>query len=428
MTFKQLIADLSHRTGPAYGAGPAGFKRLMKRLGNPHYTYRQIHVAGTNGKGSVCYLCAQVLQQAGLKTGLFISPHVQHITERIEVNGKPISSKQFKHLVEQVLAAEKEKLNFFEILTAVALLYFAKQQVAYAVLETGLGGRKDPTNICRPVASVITSIGLDHCAVLGNTLAEIAWEKAGIIKRAVPVFCAPLAPQALSVIRREAIQKQAPLQVVQAPKPFCIERIDWLKGRMILRKEQQYWPLALLGSQQVQNACVVYALSRYLALPERAVKKGFEKVFVPGRFEIIHQRGKTIILDGAHNPQAITHLVRFLSCGPWEKPFAWVSGFMADKDYAAMLHKLVPAGTLYVTTPPSPRAATLEQVQAAMPANARLSYFSYPQKALLAALQKHNTVVVTGSFYLVAALRKKIKNGLLFSHFSHIRTRGARRD
>lgn len=409
MSFNAFFKELSLRTGPAYGAGPAGFRRLMKRLGSPQNSYSIIHVAGTNGKGSVCYLCAEILRSAEKRTGLFISPHLHSPTERIQLNGCEISRRDFVRVCGRVLAAEVEKLNFFEILTAAAFVYFAEKKAECVVLETGLGGRKDPTNICRPAVSIITSVGLDHCQILGNTLSKIAREKAGIIKKNVPVFCPPLPREALAEMKQKARRTAAPLTVVREGQPFNLSQINWHKSEMILQKGSTRWPLHLLGEKQVQNACLVYAVCRQLGIPEQAIKQGFARVQVPGRFEVIHPGGKRIILDGAHNPQAVENLVKFLQKSPWAGKTAVVCGFMADKDYPAMLHTLAKhTADLYITTPGGPRAATVEQVKSVLSRGVPTHYFKSPAGALQAALQVHNTVLVTGSFYLVATLRQKL--------------------
>lgn len=405
MTFNTFFQEISKRTGPAYGAGPAGFKQLMERLGSPQKKYPIIHVAGTNGKGSVCYLCAEILQAAGRKTGLFISPHLQSPTERIQLNGCAISRRDFVRIGRQVLAAEQEKLNFFEILTAAAFLYFAEKKAAYVVLETGLGGRRDPTNICLPAVSVITSVGLDHCAILGNTLAKIAREKAGIIKKKVPVFCPSLPREALGVIKQKSRREAAPLTIVKEGQPFQLAKINWQKSDMILQQGTARWRLHLLGEKQLQNACLVYQVCHALGLPDKAIKQGFARVQIPGRFEVFRHGKKTLILDGAHNPQAVENLVKFLRKSPYAGKTAVVCGFMADKDYPAMLRALSKyAASLYITTPGGPRAATWEQIQSVLPHGARTRYCKSPVQAVRAAFQTCPVVLVTGSFYLVARL------------------------
>ena len=408
MTFNLFYQQLLKRQGAGFGAGPKNFKALLSRLGNPHLDYPILHVAGTNGKGSVCHLTACVLHQAHQKTGLFISPHLFSACERISVDGKSISKKAFVSVCQEVLSAEEEPLNFFEILTAAAFLYFSRQKVDYAVLETGLGGRKDPTNVCRPVAAVITSIGLDHCNLLGNTLTKIAREKAGIIKKNTPVFTSALPKQVQKTLARAAQERQAPLIEVK-PDFFKVEKTDWTKNRLLLRAGKRRFPFAILGEQQAQNAAVVYSVCRYLGLCQKTIEKGFAKVKITGRFEVVAQGKKSIIFDGAHNPQAVENLLRFYKKSPWYGQAGLVCGFMQDKDYAQML-RLFSAHfkNLYITAPSSSRAASLSALEAvdSLPKNTR--FFASAAQALQTALQEHPAVVVSGSFYLVAQLRTRV--------------------
>ena len=415
MTFDRVLKQVLARSGANVGAGPAGFKRLMARLGNPQDGYRILHVAGTNGKGSVCYLCAQALQEAGFSTGLFISPHLFSDQERISINGQNISKKDFARLCQRVLKAEEKPLNFFEIVTAAAFLYFHEKNVQYAVLETGLGGRKDPTNVCRPVASVITSIGLDHCQWLGHTLGQISYEKAGIIKPQTDVFCPPLPAEALDKIKQKARAQKAPLHVVGEGEPFAAEKTDWTRGRLILRKGTQRWPLHLLGEKQAQNACLVYAVCKQLGLADASIKKAFACVQVPCRFEVLRQKTKTVIFDRAHNPQAVQGLTDFFARSPWANNAALVCGFMKDKDYPSMLRLLLEHfKAVYITLPPSARAASLQEIKKALPDlinpnghNEKLFFYARPFTALQAARKACPAVLVTGSFYLAAYLRAR---------------------
>lgn len=417
MTFDRVLKQVLARCGS--GAGPEGFKRLMTRLGNPQNAYRIIHVAGTNGKGSVCSLCAKALEKAGYAAGLFISPHLFSAQERISINGQNISKRDFARVCQRVLQAEETPLNFFEILTAAAFLYFYEKKVQYAVLETGMGGRKDPTNVCRPDASVIVSIGLDHCRWLGHTLGQIAREKAGIIKPHTAVFCPQMLPEILNEIKQKAQAEKAPLHIIKGSTPFVAERTDWARGRIILRKGTQGWPLHLLGEKQAQNAALVYAVCKHIGLPDAAVKKAFAGAAVPCRFEIVRQGGKRCIFDGAHNPQAVQGLVHFWQHSPWANRAALVCGFMKDKDYPAMLRLLsAHFKTIYVTLPPSARAASLQEIKnvlteqekaANQNSKKKMNIFFYarPSRALQAAQKTADTVLVTGSFYLAGYLRAR---------------------
>ncbi len=413
MTFKTVWAELLRRQGPGYGAGLDALARVLERLGRPQDRFTVLQVAGTNGKGSVCYLAAQALQQAGYKTGLFLSPHLISPCERMRVNGQLISRPALARAVQAVLQEEETPLNFFEVLTAAALLYFARQGVDFAVLETGLGGRKDPTTVCTPAACVITSIGKDHCQQLGHTLAQIAQEKAGIIKPGVPVFCGVCPPAALREIKKQARRQHAPFIYVPEQPVFTLARVDWPRRRLLLQKRSRLWPLALLGEKQAANADLVYQTLRFLGVGDPALKKAFAALRVPCRFEVLGKGKNTFILDGAHNPPAVEGFVRFFAQSPWAQNAALVCGFMQDKDYPRMLRVLVPHfQALFITQPPGPRAAAVAALRAALPRGVQVFSYADPAQALRAAARAYPHVAVCGSFYLAGELRACLGKGL----------------
>lgn len=427
MNFNTWFSELQTRTAQNAGAGLPAFKELLARLGSPQHNYQIIHVAGTNGKGTVCTLLAHTLACAGWRTGLFVSPHLVSPTERVQLNGQPISLQDFITSVQTVLAAQKEPLNFFELITAAALVYFAAQNAQYVVLETGLGGRKDPTNACTPVLSMITSIGLDHTQLLGHTLAQIAAEKAGIIKPGVPMLCGDVPVEAATVIEQAVVDHHTTLTWVRAGNPFYEYAYDFINGFTVLHTAQRTeWNLHLLGEKQTQNACLVYHAARQLGVAQSAIQTAFETVYVPGRFERIQKGQTTFILDGAHNPQAVQNLLTF-----WQKtPYALqhptlLCGFMKDKDFAQMLTLLAPHfKRVIVTVPPSARAAapcvipqgcnagykgrgaTADDFGSLLNADNLIFEPDYPKALALA--QKEPVVLCTGSFYLVGAVRKEL--------------------
>lgn len=406
MNFNDWFNALQTRAAHNVGAGLVAFKALLARLNNPQNNYKIIHVAGTNGKGTVCTLLARALSCAGYRSGLFVSPHLISPTERIQIDGREISQADFKKSVQTVLRAQQEPLNFFELITAAALFYFSTQKAEYVVLETGLGGRKDPTNVCVPVLSIITSIGLDHTQILGSTLAQIAAEKAGIIKPGVPVLCGEVSPQAAAVIKQVAQDKKAPLQWVKQGHPFGVSDYDFENGFTHLRLAGKItWKLHLLGEKQTQNACLVYQAARQLGVAENALQKAFETVQLPGRFECIKKGGTVFILDGAHNPQAVENLLAF-----WQKtPYATqnstlLCAFMKDKDFEKMLAHLAPHfARVIVTAAPSPRAAQAQDFGDLL--HASNIVFEPDYQTALQKAQKAAAVLCTGSFYLVGAVR-----------------------
>lgn len=384
MNFNDWFSALQIRSASNRGAGLTAFKALLARLKNPQQNYKIIHVAGTNGKGTVCMLLSHALTGAGEKTGLFISPHLISPTERIQINGTEILPDDFIGAVETVLAQEHEPLNFFEVLTAAAFVYFAEQKVTYVVLETGLGGRKDPTNSCTPILSIITSVGLDHTHILGNTLAQIAAEKAGIIKPGVPVLCGNLPSEAARVVEEAAREKNTRLEIV------CAENS--------------------LGHVQTQNVQLVRRAAQLLEISNDTLCYAFETAQLPGRFEIFRCGDKTIILDGAHNPPAVENLLAYWQETPFAKMRATVlCAFMQDKDYPQMIRMLSACfKTGIITALPLRRAAERDLLTPLLAPG--WQFVSGVSAAFARAQEQADVMLVTGSFYLVGEIRKKLMN------------------
>lgn len=324
---------------------------LMEELGNPQAKYPIIHVAGTKGKGSVAALCASALKAAGYKTGLYTSPHLWDYVERIQINGEPISHEQLIELVEEVkpAVAKIPKLTTFEITTALGFLAFTKNDVNAAVVEVGLGGRLDATNIVMPKVSVITSLSYDHMAILGNTLAEIAGEKAGIIKEGIPVVSAPQTEEALQVLERIAKQKYS--QFILVGKDVKFERLtSSLDGQELavsgastsLHSAQRVkLGIPLLGAHQIENAAIAYAALKTSGIPisEEAIQKGFSQVKWPARFEIL-RREPPIVIDSAHNRDSSRRLRQTLDEYFPLKPVILIFCALEDKDITGILEEL----------------------------------------------------------------------------------------
>ncbi len=322
---------------------------LLEALGNPQDAYPILHVAGTKGKGSTCALMAAALTAAGYRTGLYTSPHLQDFAERIRVDGQPISHAGLVALVEQIkpAVASIPGLTTFEITTALGLWYFARQKVDAAVIEVGLGGRLDATNVVVPRVSVITSLSYDHMAVLGNTLTQIAGEKAGIIKPGVPVVSAPQEPEALTVIERVAAERGCPLTLIGREVTFeagerslegqSLSIVDRLAGGE--RSVRLHIPL--LGAHQIENAATAYAALQICGLEvgEEALRRGFASVDWPCRFEIV-RRAPPVVLDSAHNQESFERLAQTLDDYFPGWPVTLIFGASEDKDAAAMLGAL----------------------------------------------------------------------------------------
>ena len=341
---------------------------LMEELGNPQDKYPIIHVAGTKGKGSVSALCASGLRAAGYKVGMYTSPHLLDYVERIQVDGEPISHEQMVDLVEEVkpAVARIPKLTTFEITTALGFLAFARNDVNAAVIEVGLGGRLDATNIVTPIVAVITSLSYDHMAVLGDTLAKIAGEKAGIIKEEVPVVSAPQAKEALEVLERVAKENSCPFVLVGRDVKF--ERLESsLEGQELTISDQRSaisLEIPLLGEHQIQNAATAYAALKLsgIEISDQAIQKGFSEVKWPARFEIL-QREPPVIIDSAHNRDSALRLRQTLDEYYPDLPVILIFCALEDKDISGMLEELKPRLEKVVATRADhPRAPSAEWI------------------------------------------------------------------
>jgi len=347
---------------------------LMEELGNPQSVYPIIHVAGTKGKGSVSALCASALRAAGYKVGLYTSPHLLDYCERIQVNGEPITHEQMIELVEEIkpAVAKIPKLTTFEITTALGGLAFARNNVNAAVIEVGLGGRLDATNIVTPKVSVITSLSYDHMAVLGDTLAKIAGEKAGIIKQGVPVVSSPQPAEALEVLERVA--KLGECEFTLIGKDVKFERLSSsLDGQSLSiaqsgaerrRSASVELKIPLLGRHQVENAVTAYAALKSSGIPisDEAIQKGFSQVKWPARFEIL-QREPPVVIDSAHNRDSALRLRSTLDEYYPDRSVILVFCVLEDKDISGMLEELKPRLEFVIATHADhPRAPSAEWI------------------------------------------------------------------
>jgi dihydrofolate synthase/folylpolyglutamate synthase len=401
---------------------------LLEMLGNPHHRLRAVHVAGTKGKGSTCAMMASVLQAAGYRAGLFTQPHLHTFRERIQVNHRLITEEEMVALLEQ-LKPSIEQLpdpSTFEIMTAMAFLYFAQREVDFAVIETGLGGRLDTTNVIEPLVSVITSISYDHTYILGDTLEEIAGEKAGIIKEGKPVVCAPQRPAAAQVIADASVGRNAPL--ILLGRDWLWERTETsLEGQslqvtskmpngegLLNHGEMEKFWIPFLGPYQVVNAATALATldqlyRRGVALTLEHVSEGLRSARWPGRLEILG-RAPLLVMDGAHNVDSIQRMMQTLEEDvPFDRLFV-IAGFSADKDIAGMMGELTTrADELILTKSIHPRSAdprrTLQQTQST---RAHLTAINDVPSALWDTLERageEDLVCVTGSLFVVAEAR-----------------------
>lgn len=342
---------------------------LMASLGEPQTKYPIIHVAGTKGKGSVSALCASALRAAGYKVGLYTSPHLLDYTERIQINGEPITHEQLIELVEEIKphVAKIPKLTTFEITTALGFMAFAKYGVNAAVLEVGLGGRLDATNVVTPKVSVITSLSYDHMAVLGNTLALIAGEKAGIIKEGVPVVSSPQKDEALEVLLRVAKSKNSDITLIGKDVPFELVESS-LEGQVLTVHRPPstiHLRIPLLGSHQIENAATAYAALKASGIPitDEDIQKGFSQVQWRARFEVA-RLNPPLIFDSAHNQDSFEKLFETLDTYFPDKRVYLIFGASEDKNipgmFAAMKAKIQ---KLIITRADHPRALSVDHIQ-----------------------------------------------------------------
>jgi dihydrofolate synthase / folylpolyglutamate synthase len=407
---------------------PARFKLermqgLVTSLGNPQVAYPCIHVAGTKGKGSVSILCASALSHAGYKVGLYTSPHLDDYAERIQINGKFIPHADLVTLVEQIKphVAAIPELTTFEITTALAFMYFAMQKVNAAVIEVGLGGRLDATNVVLPEVSVITSISYDHTYLLGNTLTEIAGEKAGIIKPGIPVVVSPQEEEARIVLERIARERDAPL--MQVGRDILFKEVSHTLDHQSL----QVWTpggkngsrarltIPLLGPHQVVNAATAFASlqvfdQKGVKIGLKDIKGGFANAFWPGRFEII-QKSPAVILDCAHNRDSALKLCLSLEEYYPGGKVHLVFGASEDKDIQGMFSELLPVvEELYLVKSFHPRAIEPDKLlDMVSPFGCPVHVIDQIPDALEMAIQNlgaDQVVLVTGSIFVVAEARK----------------------
>jgi dihydrofolate synthase/folylpolyglutamate synthase len=320
--------------------------RLAARLGDPQAGLRFLHLAGSNGKGSTAAFCESVLRAAGHRVGLYTSPHLVSIRERIQVDREPISEGAFAEGMTAVAAAAEGEPTFFELMTALSLRQFAREKVDWIVWETGLGGRLDATNIVRPAVSILTTISLEHTQYLGTRLEEIAREKAGIIKAGVPVVSGVGEGVAREVIAAESRRLGAPLHEVDMDGP--VENPGLRAGRQWARLGGREYELGLIGAHQVRNAACAVAALRLLPDPPGldAVARGLASVSWPGRFQIVSE-SPPVVLDGAHNTAAMRTLLAtwcdyLASRGMANRPAHLLFGAVTDKDVAGMAALLRP--------------------------------------------------------------------------------------
>jgi dihydrofolate synthase/folylpolyglutamate synthase len=395
--------------------------QLLQKLDNPHQQVPIIHIAGTNGKGSVCAYLSSVLTEAGYRVGRYTSPHLIDWTERICINQKPISPTELQQCLERVVAATEnntETPTQFEIITAAAWLYFAEQKTDIAVIETGLGGRLDATNVCEtPLASVITSISLDHWQILGPTVADIAGEKAGILKAKCPAVIGELPESARIVVEKR-------IQELDCPATWVKPAIDLGQGFAEYHPHPEIsvnprssavkikYQLPLLGKIQLMNSAIAIATLQTLQnqgwqISPTAIENGIAKTQWPGRLQQTTWKNRNILIDGAHNPAAAIALREYVDrLNNRPSPINWVIGILATKDCDDILKALLKKGDrLYLVPVPDQNSSSPAELaalaQIICPELTLCQAFSDLTTALDAAVTGDNLTILCGSLYLV---------------------------
>jgi dihydrofolate synthase/folylpolyglutamate synthase len=387
--------------------------QLLQKLDNPHQQVPIIHIAGTNGKGSVCAYLSSVLTEAGYRVGRYTSPHLIDWTERICINQKPISPTALQQCLERVVAATENNIETptqFEIITAAAWLYFAEQKTDIAVIETGLGGRLDATNVCEtPVASVITSISLEHWQILGPTVADIAGEKAGILKAKCPAVIGELPESARIVVEKR-------IQELDCPATWVKPAIDLGQGFAEYQFNQNAdkikYQLPLLGKIQLMNSAIAIATLQILQnqgwqISPTAIENGIAKTQWPGRLQQTTWKNRNILIDGAHNPAAAIALREYVDrLNNHPSPINWVIGILATKDCDDILKALLKKGDrLYLVPVPDQNSSSPAELaaiaQIICPELSLCQAFPDLTTALDAAVTGDNLTILCGSLYLV---------------------------
>jgi len=390
--------------------GLESVSRLLSRLGDPQKDTKFIHVAGTNGKGSVCAMVSSILRESGKKTGLFISPYIVDFRERIQIDGEYISEEDFAYFAEQVKKVTdegEESPTEFEFITAVAFLYFKEKKCDVVVLETGLGGRYDSTNVIgTPLCSVIASISLDHVDILGDTIEKIAEEKCGIIKENGTTVTSPLQKdEALTVIARHCAEKNNTLRLAcDTPKILS----QTLEGTIFEYGGEAY-KLGLLGEYQMKNVPLAIEVASTLGIDVEFIKKGLEKAVNPARFEVVKDN-PYVIIDGAHNEDGALQLKASLDKYFEGQKVLGVCGMLADKSYELELEILKDNfSALILMTPDNPRALPAEKLKITADKTFENTIICDDAKVLCKLIEDkfpNTPTAIFGSLYLASELRK----------------------
>lgn len=428
MTYQEALTYLNGFDTFGIKLGLVRIQRLLELMDHPQNRYKTIHVTGTNGKGSTSAMLAEILSYAKIKTGMYTSPHLVSYTERMQIDGKPATEEAFadcvsavKQYVDQMIGEGEESPTQFEVITAAAFYYFAKMQVEYAVIEVGLGGLLDSTNVIVPEVSVITNVAFEHADICGGTLAGIAEHKAGIIKEGVPVVTAAKG-EALEIIRKTAADKNADLFIGGEDFKSAFERFDGERQKLNFSSDllgvATSYSLRLLGLHQIENSAVAIMTALIIANTEKritdeVIHHALSIVEWGGRFEIFHDGDCAAVIDGAHNLAGVDGLRRNLDQYFPDQERVFLLGILKDKDVDGMVRRLIrPTDQVVVTQPDSHRAARADFIAGRVRAK-QVEYYPAVKEAYerAAALAENGALLcATGSLYLVGAVRELMLN------------------
>lgn len=417
MTYRETLAYLAGLNPLGIRLGLDAIRSLLGRLGDPQGGFPSVLIAGTNGKGSVAAMTASIFSAAGFRTGLYTSPDLIDVRERIRIDGRMISRREMAACTEQIRSRVREQVSYFEFLTAIAFLHFQRQKTDIAVLEVGMGGRLDATNVVLPLVSVVTNISLEHREHLGNTLAEIAREKGGIIKEGGVCLTAVRQKPVIGALEAICQERGARLYRVGKEIRTTIHRDGTFSCRGVggRRHERLYCPL--LGRHQIANAALALAVVEQVGdagfrVGDEAVSGGLKQTRWEGRLEIL-RRSPLVIVDGAHNPAGVATLCRALQKDFPHRRLILLFGVLGDKDYRTMAKKLFPlADRVILTRPHSARALPPDLLLATAGAVSDVEVVEDPGRALRDALLlagEDDLICAAGSLYLAGEIKKLIQ-------------------
>ncbi|MGE8206076.1 bifunctional folylpolyglutamate synthase/dihydrofolate synthase [Heyndrickxia sp. NPDC080065] len=422
-TYKEAINWINSRLRFGIKPGLERMQWMMRKLGSPEKRIKVIHVGGTNGKGSTVTYLRSILNEAGLTVGTFTSPYIESFNERISVNGIPIRNDEIVELVEviQPFAEELESTDLgamteFEVITAMAIYYFANMNpMDITIFEVGLGGRLDSTNILTPIISIITNIGMDHTNILGNTVQEIATEKAGIIKKGIPIITGAKQEEALKVFLDKSSEMAADIYI--SGEHFTFDEAKTLeKGEQFAfissNVKMNDLKISMLGKHQIENAVLAVEAANFLKVEENFIREGLRKAFWPGRMEIICEK-PLVLLDGAHNPEGITSLISALTEHFPKHRKKIVFAALRDKDLKKMLHLLGSIeAEIYFTQFLSPRVATAKELLeiSSLPNAEMDDNWQTLVGKVYHSLDEDEMLIISGSLYFISEVKPYFKN------------------